>query len=372
MKTRAALLIEQPGKWQVTEVDLDPPRDHEVLIRMAYSGLCHSDDHYVTGDVTSTILPFCGGHEGAGVVEEVGPGVRGLAVGDHIVTSFIPSCGRCRWCASGQQNLCDNGALIMSGTQLDGTFRMHLDGAPVGQNALVSTFSEWSVLPEWSCIKIDPSIPLSVAALVGCGVPTGWGSAVNAAEVKPGDVVLVIGVGGIGINAVQGAAHAGAAHVVAVDPVEFKRTFARGLDATEAFADIDEATEFVRSITNGQGADSAIICVGVLHPENIGAAFTAIRKAGTVVVTAAAPQGVATIPASLMELTMFQKRIQGALYGMMSPAKDVPRLLSLWQQGILKLDELITQSYPLDAVNEGYSDLHDGRIIRGVLEFALT
>lgn len=369
MKSRAALLFEQPGKWEVAEVDLDPPRNHEVLVRMAASGLCHSDDHYVTGDVTSTILPFCGGHEGSGVIEAVGPGVRDLAVGDHIVTSFIPSCGHCRWCASGQQNLCDNGALIMQGTQLDGTFRMHLDGAPVGQNALVSTFSELSVLPEWSCIKIDRDIPLGVAALVGCGVPTGWGSAVNAAAVQPGDVVIVMGVGGIGINAVQGARHAGAARVIAVDPVEFKREFASGLGATDTFAGIEEAAEFARSITNGQGADSAIICVGVLRSEYVGAAFSSVRKAGTIVVTAAGPHTLATIPASLMELTMFQKRIQGALYGMMSPAKDVPRLLRLWQEGILKLDELITQTYPLERVNEGYADMHAGHVIRGVLEF---
>lgn len=371
MKTHAALLLEQPGKWQISEVDLDPPQDHEVLVRMAASGLCHSDDHYVTGDVTSTILPFCGGHEGAGVIEAVGPGVRGLAVGDHIVTSFIPSCGRCRWCAGGQQNLCDNGALIMQGTQLDGTFRMHLDGVPVGQNALVSTFSELSVLPEWSCIKIDPDIPLTVAALVGCGVPTGWGSAVNAAAVQPGDIVIVMGVGGIGINAVQGARHAGAARIIAVDPVEFKREFASGLGATDTFSSIEEATDLARSLTNGQGADSAIICVGVLHSEDIGAAFTSIRKAGTVVVTAAAPQTLASIPANLMELTMFQKRIQGSLYGMMSPAKDVPRLLALWQEGILKLDELVTDTYPLASLNEGYADMHAGRIIRGVLEFGV-
>jgi Zn-dependent alcohol dehydrogenase len=237
----------------VVTVDLDEPQDHEVLIRMAASGLCHTDDHFATGDVSSGWLPFCGGHEGAGIVEAVGAGVLGVDVGDHIVTSFIPSCGQCRWCANGQHNLCDNGAYIMAGTQLDGTFRMHLNGQPVGQSAMISTFSELSVLPEWSCIKIDKDIPLRVAALVGCGVPTGWGSAVNAAAVEPGDVVIVIGVGGIGINAVQGAHHAGAARIVAVDPVTFKREFALKLGATDEFADIAQATEYVKSITNGQG-----------------------------------------------------------------------------------------------------------------------
>jgi Zn-dependent alcohol dehydrogenase len=184
-------------------VELDEPREHEVLVRMGAAGLCHSDDHFATGDIPVGHLPFCGGHEGAGVIEAVGPGVRGLAVGDHVVTSFIPSCGRCRWCASGQQNLCDNGALMLEGCQLDGSFRMHLDGHDVGRAGLVSTFADYSVMPEWSCIKIPEDVPLDIAALLGCGVPTGWGSAVNAAAVSPGDVVIVMGVGGIGVNAVQ-------------------------------------------------------------------------------------------------------------------------------------------------------------------------
>jgi S-(hydroxymethyl)glutathione dehydrogenase/alcohol dehydrogenase len=372
MKSRAALLFEQPGKWEVTEVDLGEPRDHEVLVRMAATGLCHSDDHLATGDLTASFLPLCGGHEGSGIVEAVGPGVRGLSVGDHIVTSFIPACGRCRWCASGRQNLCDNGAFTGQGTQLDGTYRMQLDGRPVAQGALISTFSEMSVMPEWSCIKIDPDIPLLIAALVGCGVPTGWGSAVNAAATEPGDVVIVIGIGGIGINAVQGAKHAGAAHVVAVDPIPFKRQSATQMGATETFADMASATEFVKSITNGQGADAAILTMGVLQAEDTTAAFAAIRKAGVMVVTAAGRRDLSVLPVNLLELTMYQKRIQGSLYGMMSPTKDVPRLLGLWQDGILKLEELVSKTYTLSDINVGYADMHDGRNIRGVIDYSLS
>jgi S-(hydroxymethyl)glutathione dehydrogenase/alcohol dehydrogenase len=370
MRTRAALLRQVPGEWEVCDVELDEPRAHEVLVRMAASGLCHSDDHFATGDIAVGHLPFCGGHEGAGVIEAVGPGVRGLMPGDHVVTSFIPSCGRCRWCASGQQNLCDNGALMLEGCQLDGSFRMHLDGTDVAQAGLVSTFAERSVLPEWSCIKIPWDVPLEVAALLGCGVPTGWGSAVNAAGVSPGDVVIVMGTGGIGINAVQGALHAGASRIIAVDPGEFKREMALRVGATDALADIEEAAALARSLTNGQGADTAIICLGVLKGEHVAAAFAAIRKAGTVVVTAAAGQRETTIePLSLLELTMFQKRIQGSLYGMMSPSKDVPRLLGLWRSGALKLEELVSQRYELDAINKGYADMHAGRNIRGLIVF---
>jgi NDMA-dependent alcohol dehydrogenase len=369
VKTKAAVLMQQPGEWEVTEVELDGPGDHEVLVRLVASGLCHSDDHIAKADGIIGHFPYCGGHEGAGVVEEVGPGVHSLKPGDHIVTSFIPGCGRCAFCASGQQNLCQYGSLIMAGSQLDGTYRMHYQGRDVARSSLVGTFAEYSVMPEWSAIRIPEHVSLRSAALLGCGVPTGWGSAVNAAEVRPGQVIIVMGTGGIGINAVQGAAHAGAGHVIAVDPVPFKRETALKLGATAAYGSIDEAAEFARSITNGQGADATIITLGVLTGEHVGQAFDSIRKAGTVVVTAVAPMRVGSIPVSPFMLAMFQKRLQGCLYGNMSPSAAVPRLLAMYENGQLKLDELITSSYPLDEINQGYRDMHAGVNIRGVIEF---
>jgi S-(hydroxymethyl)glutathione dehydrogenase/alcohol dehydrogenase len=369
MKSRAALLFEQPGKWQVTDVEVDPPGPFEVLVRMVACGLCHSDDHVAKADGKIAHFPYCGGHEGAGVVEEVGPGVRGLGVGDHVVTSFIPGCGRCRFCGAGQQNLCETGAALTLGAQLDGSFRMHHEGRPVARSSLIGAFSEYSVMSEWSCIRVPPDVPLRTAALLGCGVPTGWGSAVNAAEVRPGQVVIVMGVGGIGINAVQGAAHAGAGRVIAVDPVALKREAALRLGANDAVASIDEAAEMARSSTNGQGADSTIVTVGVLAGEHIGQAFDSVRKGGTVVVTAVAPMAVSSIPVSPFMLAMFQKRIQGCLYGMMSPSADVSRLLGMYEQGKLKLDELVTRTYTLDEINMGYEDLHAGVNIRGIIEF---
>ncbi|MGA7833776.1 MAG: NDMA-dependent alcohol dehydrogenase, partial [Acidimicrobiales bacterium] len=330
MKTKAALLLEVPGAWHVEDVELDEPRDHEVLVRMVASGLCHSDDHFASGEISVAHLPFCGGHEASGVIESVGPGVRDLHVGDHIVTSFVPSCGRCRWCASGQQNLCDQGAKMLIGSQFDGTFRMHLDGQDVAQAGLISTFSEYSVMPEQSCIKIDKNVPMDIAALLACGVPTGWGSAVNAAAVQPGDVVIVVGIGGIGINAVQGSRHAGATRIIAVDPLAMKRDAALKLGATDAFDNIESAAQLAKDLTNGQGADSAIITVGTIKAQNVTDAVAAIRKGGTVAVTAAGSEVPSAVTLSLLEMTMYQKRIQGSVYGMMSPTKDIPRLLGLW------------------------------------------
>jgi NDMA-dependent alcohol dehydrogenase len=371
MKTRAAVLWQQPGEWKVQDVDLDPPGPTEVLVEMAASGLCHSDDHLTTGDTTAGYLPMVGGHEGSGVVREVGSEVRDLAVGDHVISSFIPACGRCRWCATGLQNLCDAGAMLLKGEQPTGGYRMHAGGTAIAGMSTLGTFSEWQVYDEISLLKIDAGIPLDVACLVSCGVQTGFGSATNAAQVQPGDVVMVIGTGGVGMNAVQGAARSGASHVVAVDTAPFKREQAPDFGATETFADIIEASKFVRSITNGQGADSVILTVGVVRGEHIAKAYKSVRKAGTLVITGIGPDtGDDGIPGvSAWNIAMFQKRIQGVLYGMASPREAMPRLLSMYQAGTLKLDELITRRYKLDEVNQAYVDMHRGRNIRGVIDF---
>jgi NDMA-dependent alcohol dehydrogenase len=366
MQTRAAILRGPGSKWEVETIELDEPQTGEVLVRMVAAGLCHSDDHAVTGDVPREYHPFCGGHEGAGIIEAVGPGVTTVSVGDHIVTSFIPSCGRCRWCAAGMQNLCDRGLAILRGTQLDGTYRMHLDG--VGVSGGASTFTEWSVMSERSCVPIPNDIDLTVACLLSCGVPTGWGSAANAAKVEAGDVVVVIGLGGIGMNAVQGASLAGARRVIAVDPTLFKREQAPIFGATDTAATIEEGTAIARELTNGQGADSAILTIGVLQGSDITDALGAVAKGGVVVVTGVGKRGVTPTGIDLFELAMYQKRIQGVLYGMCSPQRDVPRLIDLYRSKRLLLDELITQRYRLDDINQGYADMHAGLNIRGVLE----
>lgn len=372
MKTRAGVLMAAPekgtpGRWEVVEVDLEAPRQGELLIKMVASGLCHSDDHLTTGDIPFGTYPVCGGHEGAGVVEQIGPNTPGYEVGDHVVMSFLPGCGRCRWCASGMQNLCDTGATLLLGSREDLSYRMSYNGQPVGQMCGISTFAEHSVVSVNNAVKIAKDIPLDKACLVGCGIGTGFGSAEKSANVQPGDTVIIMGIGGIGINAVQGAAIKGASNVIAVDPVAFKREKAMELGATHAFADIAQATEFAMSVTNGQGADSAIVTIGVTKGEHIAQAFDAIRKAGTVVVTGLGDMTEVGIPISPTMLTLFQKRIQGSLFGESSPSKDILRFLAMYQAGTLKLDELVTNTYTLETINEGYADMHAGKNLRGVL-----
>jgi S-(hydroxymethyl)glutathione dehydrogenase/alcohol dehydrogenase len=371
MKTQVSALLAAPGKYETIEVDLEGPRTGEVLVRVVAAGLCHSDDHIATGDLPVGTYPVVGGHEGAGVVEEVGPGTRGVAVGDHIVFSFMPVCGRCRWCASGHQNLCDMGALLLAGSRYDDptSYRMSYEGRPVGQMCGTSTFARYTTVDVRSIAVIDKEIPLEAACLVGCGVITGWGSAVNAAQTGPGDVVVVMGVGGIGINAVQGALQSGAEQVIAVDPVAFKREFALSLGATSAFATIEEAADYARSQTNGQGADSTIITTGVTTGDHIAEGFASIRKAGTLVVAGFGNPIKVGVPIAGPELVLYQKRIQGAIFGMANPTRDIPRVLSMYQRGSLKLDELITRRYPLDGVAQGYADMHAGLNIRGVITF---
>jgi len=371
MRTRAAVLWHQPGEWKVQDIELDEPGPTEVLVEMTATGLCHSDDHFATGDMTAGHLPMIGGHEGAGVVRQVGAEVHDFEVGDHVITSFIPACGKCKWCARGMQNLCDAGARILLGDQPAGGYRVHADGSVVGTMAALGTFAEWQVYDQISLVKVDESLPLNTICLVACGVQTGFGSATNAAAVRPGDVVLVLGAGGVGMNAVQGASLSGASHVVVVDPAPSKKTWAPQFGATEVFDNFAEADAFVKSITNGQGADSAIVTIGVVRNEHIGQAYGAVRKAGTVVVTGVSNgHEDAPIPGfNALSVAMFQKRIQGALFGMASPRDAMPELLNLYTSGRLKLDELITQRYTLDDINQAYADMRSGINIRGVIDF---
>ncbi len=377
MKTHSAAVLEAPTKgsrsnYEVIEVDLEEPRQGEILVKMAASGLCHSDDHIASGDWPVPIFPIIGGHEGAGVVERVGPNTPGWEKDDHVIFSFLPACGRCRFCAAGMQNMCDLGALVLTGSRPDDptSFRTHTsDGRDVAQMGGIGTFSEYSTVNLSSAVKIDKDLPLDKMCLLGCGVGTGWGSAVHSAAVRPGDTVIVMGIGGIGVNAVQGAAISGASNIIAVDPVAFKRERVLDFGATHAFDNIAEADEMAKGLTNGQGADSVIVTVGVVHGEHVAQAFAATRKAGTVVVTGVGDITEIGIPVSIGELTLFQKRIQGSLFGQSNPTFDILRQVQLYRDGRLKLDDLVTKTYTLDEVAEGYEDMHAGKNIRGVIVF---
>ena len=368
MKTRAGIAREIGKPWSVEDVELDSPHAGEVMVKLAASGLCHSDDHVLTGDMPSA-LPLVGGHEGAGVVEEVGPGVTSVKPGDHVVLAFIPSCGHCRFCMSGAANLCDLGAHIMGGLPLDGTHRTHQGEQGLTRMTGLGTFSPYTVVNEHSVVKIDDDIPLELAALVGCGVTTGFGSAVNTAEVQVGDTVVVIGVGGIGAAAIQGARVAGAEQIVAVDPVPWKLDQAKVFGATHTVASMQEAMPLINEITRGVMADSAILTVGVATGDMIAPLMSLVRKGGKCVVTAISPIADTAVTMSLFELTIWQKELRGSLYGANAPAVAVPQLLSLYRRGLLQLDEMVTRRYTLDEVQQGYDDMHAGRNIRGLIVF---
>jgi NDMA-dependent alcohol dehydrogenase len=380
MRTRAAVLYAPHTEYVIEEIELDPPKANEVLVQFVASGMCHSDEHMVTGDMSMdpAILDMLGwqqypiilGHEGAGIVTEVGPGVTELAVGDHVVTSFIPSCGRCPSCASGHQNLCDTGATLLSGRQADGTTRHHLaDGRDLATMCCLGTFAEHSVMNINSLVKIESDLPLDKACLVGCGVTTGWGSATYAADVAPGETVVVVGTGGVGMNAVQGAHLAGARYVIALDPVEFKREQAQQFGATHAVGTVEEAQALLGELTWGRNAEKVIVTVGEGKGADVASYMAMVAKGGKLVFTSVADMNANDVTLNLFDLAMQQKSIVGTIFGSANPRFDIPRLLGLYRSGQLKLDELVTQTYALDDINQGYQDMRDGKNIRGVIVY---
>jgi NDMA-dependent alcohol dehydrogenase len=368
VRTRAAVLRRPETEYEIVELEVLDPGPGEVLVEMAYAGLCHSDEHLRHSNPGGR-YPIVGGHEGSGVVQAVGPGVTGVAPGDHVVTSFLPACGHCRFCAAGRSNLCDKGATIASGQLPSGTFPFRLDGEPLGGFCMVGAFAEHTLLSEFSCVRIDPWLPLDTAALVACSVPTGWGSAVYAGGVRPGDTVVVVGLGGVGVNAVQGAVHAGAMTVIGVDPVALKREFAGSVGATHTVAGAEEAAGLARELSRGTGADVVVVTVGKMSAEVMAGAMSCLGKGGTLVLAALADRvSDGNVGLSGQLATVFEHRIQGALFGSCNPFRDIPMLLRLHEEGRLELDRLITRRYALEQLNEGYRDQAEGRTVRGLLE----
>lgn len=371
MKSKAAVLYGEGQEFKLEEIEVDDPKDGEILVHLAATGLCHSDYHMVTGEFGPLHFPMIGGHEGAGVVEKIGPGVTKVKEGDHVLLTFIPACGQCAWCSKGKSFLCDRGANILAGPQLDGTFRMHTGkGEDAGQFCLISTFSEWTVVPEASIVVLDKDINMEKICIVGCCVPTGFGSAVNKADVQPGETAVIFGIGGVGINAVQGAAIKGAAKVIAVDPVDFKLETAEELGATHTINPKNEdPVAKIIELTNGRGADKAIITIDNPVPEDVGIAFRSVSKGGRVVLTSVSNVEHNHAPISLFELTLFNKELVGSLYGDSPIQADIPRYLEIYRAGKLKVDELTTRTYTHDQINEGYRDMLDGKNIRGVIVY---
>lgn len=370
MKTKGALIWEFNQPWSVEEIEIGDPRKDEVKIQMEAAGMCRSDHHLVTGDIPMAGFPVLGGHEGAGIVTDVGPGVDDFAPGDHVVLAFIPSCGKCPSCQAGMRNLCDLGAGLLAGESVtDGSFRIQARGQNVYPMTLLGTFSPYMVVHRSSVVKIDPSVPFEVACLVGCGVTTGYGSAVRTADVRPGDDVAIVGLGGVGMAALQGAVSAGARYVFAVEPVEWKRDQALKFGATHVYPDINAALMGIAEVTYGLMAQKVIITVGKLDGADVDSYLTITAKGGTCVLTAIGSLVDTQVTLNLAMLTLLQKNIQGTIFGGGNPHYDIPKLLSMYKAGKLNLDDMVTTAYKLEQINDGYQDMLNGKNIRGVIRY---
>lgn len=375
MQARAAVLYE-PGKPLVVEtIEIDPPKANEVMVKMVATGVCHSDLHYYTGDIQRE-MPIILGHEGAGIVEQVGPGVTSVEPGDHVILTFLPSCGRCRWCHSGEPTLCDLGAKLRTGMMLDDTRRLRRasDGLPLNNFLLVSTFSEYSVTPEASVLKVPNHLPLEKICLFGCGFTTGFGAATNTVSIKPGDTVTVIGCGGLGLAAIQGAKLSGAEKIIAVDVHEQKLDMARKMGATHGVVNrhnVRDTVQEIHEITHGVGTDYTMEFVGFDQtPETADIAFKALRKGGTMLLVGVARDSIKTIPITPADLTHWQKTIQGVLFGDAKFRTDIPRYIELFEKGDINLDDMVTKELALDDINEAFQTVLAGdKVARQVIRF---
>lgn len=369
MDCLAAIFRDVGAPMSIEHITLDSPGPTEVLVRIAAVGLCRTDYHVMRGERRVAMRPMVLGHEAAGVVEEIGAEVGEIKCGDHVVLTFIPACGICRWCRQGLHHLCAEGPRITQGPQLDGTYRRRdREGIAVGAFCMIGAFAECAVVDQASVIVIGKDIPLDLASLVACGVPAGVGAARYRARVKPGDSVLVVGCGGDGMNVVQGARLCGASKIIAADIVQAKLDWAKGFGATHGINERgEELTHAVLALTDGIGVNHAFVCID--PPETLLPAFRATTKGGNVVVTALTPDSVKEIKIPPLELFVTQKAIMGAVYGFASPRLQIPELLTLYRNGTLKLRELISQTYRLDEINRGYADLDAGKNLRGVVVF---
>ncbi|MAV37317.1 MAG: alcohol dehydrogenase [Planctomycetaceae bacterium] len=362
---KAAVLHEIGGPFSVEEIELLPPEPGEVRVRLAAAGICHSDWHFVTGSLPRP-LPLVLGHEGAGIVDAVGAGVTSVEPGQRVILNWAPACGSCFYCAQSLPVHCETFWPWRNGTMPDGSTRLRLNGEPVRQFSTHSTFAEQAVAPEQALVPIADDIPFEVAALIGCAVTTGVGAAVNTVNIRPGESVAVFGCGGVGLNILQGARMSAAHPIIAVDTDPAKMEIARQFGATHAIASGEETRDQIRALTGGRGVAYAFEAIGL--PAVQEAAFKAIRRGGALVVVGVAPVGSKTSFSGL-DLHTSEKRILGSLFGSTDPRREFPRLLDLYRSGQLMLDELISARYPLEQINEAYTELLDGGFKRGVILF---
>jgi S-(hydroxymethyl)glutathione dehydrogenase/alcohol dehydrogenase len=382
MKTKAVYVegpdvekrYEPQGNFLVDEVELEEPGTNHVHVDLKATGICHSDWHAATGDLPTEYYPLVLGHEGAGVVEEVGEGVEHVSEGDHVVLSWMPACGKCHFCASGHQEQCVRGEDLLKGHLIDGVFPMSIEDEDLGVYAGLGTYAEDTVVHKDSVVPIREDVPFEIAGLTGCCVATGVGAAVNTADIDAGDTVVHFGLGGVGANAVLGSSYVGADRIILVDPMESKREWAEEFGATHTVnPEEEDVFEYVESLTNGEMADTAIFTGSVATPEELGEAFSVIKHLGELVAVSQPPvdETHMEMPAEaggLNSTVLGEKRIKGSLYGGWGPNYAVPRLLDMYADGGLELDKLITSHYELEEINEAYVDMLEGKNIRGVID----
>ncbi len=363
MRTRSAIFYGPNQPISVEDVELQGPKTGEVLVRVAATGVCHSDYHAVDGHINARLSPTVMGHEASGIVEEIGPGVTAFAPGDHVVFTIRPMCGKCKYCSTGRWNLCD-GIQAKRGHMVDGTTRFKkLDGTVLYMSHALAAFSQHTVVAEWNLVKVRNDVPIERLASLGCAVVTGVGAVVNTAQVKAGSAVAVWGCGGVGLNVIQGAAIAGATKIIAIDIAESKLTFAKQFGATDTVdASKNDPVEAVMDLTGG-GADYTFEVIG--NPSTLRQAFDATCPGGTACMVGVPPSGgEVSVP---MELLFRDRRLIGSSAGTGSPRVDFPWFIEMYRQGRLKLDELQSRFRPLDEINEAFEDMLSGEVARTIV-----
>jgi S-(hydroxymethyl)glutathione dehydrogenase/alcohol dehydrogenase len=365
---KAAVLTGLNEPLEIQELDLQSPKAGEVLVKMGASGVCHSDVSVQNGTLMGSV-PMVLGHEGAGVVEEVGEGVTNLEVGDHVVISWVPQCGECYFCKHGQGFICEAGAMAMvTGGLLDGTTRFSKDGQAVMQMACSGTFSERAVIPAIGAVKIPDDIPFDIAALIGCGVLTGVGAAINTADIKQGDTVAVIGCGGVGLNVIQGAAIAGATEIIAIDMLQNKLDMAKEFGATTLVnAGEGDPVGKVMELTEQRGVDVAFEVIGL--KQTIEQTLMMTRRGGEAVLVGVPRMEVMLELPAFFGVVLMAKTIKGCWYGSSNVQEDVPKLLQYYKEGKLKLDELISRRISVDEVNDAFRAMEAGEVARSVISY---
>ena len=358
---KAAVLHKTNTPLSIEELDLREVGPGEVMVKMMASGVCHSDWHVIKGEWSHVTPPIVLGHEGAGVVESVGPDVSSVEQGDHVILSWKPSCGVCEMCQRGRPNVCRVPLRDRAGTTMRGT------GEPINQMAGVGSFGAYTVVPEVMAVRIDKNVPFAQASLVGCGVTTGVGAAINTAQVQPGSTVAVFGCGGVGLNCIQGSAIAGATAIIAVDLLDNKLEMGREFGATHTVnAGRDDPVERIQELTDGKGVHYAFEAIGLVEAPFV-QSIRCTRSRGITVWVGHAPLNT---PVTIDARDLFlEKTVIGSLYGSARPKIDFPRLLNLYKAGKLKLDELISRRFPLEEVNSAFDVLAKGEVARSVLTF---